>query len=115
MPCRWARTLPAPPVLAQAPPLPSLRQRVRLLCVQEERDREVGERNIATKTIEILEIEKRGLQDHLRSRPDGAYDAARAKEKRRLQGHLRNRPGGVHGAHDAARAKDAKTAACVIS
>tara|TARA_B100000787_G_scaffold153529_1_gene127779 strand:+ start:200 stop:349 length:150 start_codon:yes stop_codon:yes gene_type:complete len=49
----------------------------------------VGERNIATKTIEILEIEKRGLQDHLRSRPDGV--------------------------HDATRAKDVKTAACVIS
>ena len=49
----------------------------------------MGERNIATKTIEILEIEKRGLQDHLRSRPDGA--------------------------HDAARAKDAKSVACVIS
>jgi len=84
----------------------------RVCALQEERDREVGERNIATKTIEILEIEKRGLQDHLRSRPDGAYDAARAKEKRRLQGHLRNQPGG---AHDAARAKDATTAACVIS
>ena len=89
MSCRWARTLPAPPVLAQAPPLPSPRQRVRLFLVQEERDREVGERNIATKTIEILEIEKRGLQDHLRSRPDGV--------------------------HDATRAKDVKTAACVIS
>ena len=80
MPCRWARTLPAPPVLAQAPPLPSPRQRVRHFLVQEERDREVGERNIATKTIEILEIEKRGLQDHLRGQPDGAHDMVRTND-----------------------------------
>eukprot|EP00964_Phaeocystis_antarctica_P026744 scaffold15069_cov61-Phaeocystis_antarctica.AAC.5 len=81
------RSRPRP--CAPSTPLHSLRQRVRVSRVQEERDREVGERNIATKTIEILEIEKRGLQDHLRSRPDGA--------------------------HDAARAKDAKSVACVIS
>ena len=76
--------------------------------VQEERDREAGERKIATKTIEILEIEKRGLQDHLRSLPGGKKDAARLQKdaaRLRLQG----------GTRGAARATNANSVVCVIS
>jgi hypothetical protein len=90
----------------QAPPSHSLRRRARLFRVQEERDREVGERNIATKTIEILEIEKRGLQDYLRSQPDGAH------VNPGLQEYLRSR---ADGAHDAARARAVKSQVCIIS
>ena len=57
-----------------------LRQCVGLFLGQEERDREVGEKNRAAKTIEILEIEKRGLQDHLRGQPDGAHDMVRTND-----------------------------------
>ena len=58
--------------------------------MQEERDREVGERNIATKTIEILEIEKRGLQDHLRSRPDKCKRCGASSIEGSQDGGLRN-------------------------
>ena len=109
MPCRWARigrgrswplTRPRPrdPSTGVAP-LPPRGAPVPRVRVQEERDREAGERKIATKTIEILEIEKRGLQDHLRSLPGGKKDAAR------LQG----------GKRGAARATNANSAVCVIS
>ena len=67
--------------------------------VQEERDREAGERKIATKTIEILEIEKRGLQDHLRSLPGGKKDVARHQGEKK----------------GAARATNANSVVCVIS
>ena len=105
MPCRWARIgrgrsrpRPRDPSTAVAPFTPR-GVSVSRVRVQEERDREAGERKIATKTIEILEIEKRGLQDHLRSLPGGKKDVARHQGEKK----------------GAARATNANSVVCVIS